>query len=231
MSYAQVKFRKNGQWVDGKVYYRKNGQWVKGKVNFRKNGQWVGEEPPKPAYVPSQHTKVWDATWTAGYWSWGAAKGWSAKVSPNKPIQGCYVTDPARAWDQYDRGDEGGMIGFDDGDIRRTLSGARIDRIEVYLYAEHWYYYNGGTAIIGTHNAGGWQSHFSEANHGVVRRAMGRQQGMWIQLPNWVGDNFKNNLLKGITVKAGTTNHSYYGYFSGTNDGNRKPKLRITYTK
>lgn len=230
MSYAQVKFRKNGQWVDGKVYYRKNGQWVKGKVNFRKNGQWVGEEPPKPAYVPSQHTKVWDATWTAGYWSsvhGNVAKGWSALVSPNKPVQGCY-----RPYhDSYDWGSEGGMIGFDDGDIRRTLSGARIDRIEVYLYAEHWMYFSGGTAVIGTHNASGWQSHFSEANHSVATRAMGRHQGMWIQLPNWVGDNFRDNKLKGITTQPNNTNGVYYGYFSGTNDGDRKPKLRITYTK
>ena len=224
-----VRIRQNNQWKDirPKIYHNK--KWQEAKTRIRQNGKWVDLVPP---YVPTQRQTTWSATWTGGYWSEvhnNVLKPWTAVWSPDYPVQGSY--NPFH--DTWDWGNEGGMIGFDDGNIRWMLSGARIDKVEVYLYSEHWAYQNGGQAVIGTHNhRGGRPGRFSEANHGVARaRYTTRKQGQWITLPNWVGDNFKNNLLSGITVKADGTNIFQYGVFARARDGWKAPKLRITYTK
>ena len=195
--------------------------WRPGKAHAWDGHNWID-------LLEERHCDTFEATWTQGYWSWGIAKGRSALVSGNRPVQGCY-----RPYhDSYDRGDEWGMIGFDDAAIRSALAGTNIEKVEVYLHSLHWMYGNGGQCVIGTHNGRGWQSKAWEANHSVAQaRFWQRNQGQWITLPNWVGDNFRDNRLSGITVHAGTTNGWYYGYFAGTNDGWMKPKIRFTYTK
>ena len=124
------------------------------------------------------------------------------------------------------------MAGFDDANIRATLAGARIERVELYLHSLHWAYMSGGTAVIGLHNARGWQERFSEVNHGVARvRYYRRDQGQWITLPNWVGDNLRDNLITGITTNADNNSLWQYGIFAGVGDSWKRPKLRITYWK
>lgn len=212
-------------WVkvgSGNVRMYDGHNWQPGKMRLYDGRNWI-------TALESRHVTTWEATWTQGYWSWGNAKGnerwlvWSG----NYPLQGCYQP----FYDKYDRGNAGGMIGFDDGNIRQALAGARIEKVEVFLYYEHWAYDAGGEAVVGTHNGRGWQGRFSEANHGVCHaRYYGRHTGQWLTLPNWVGDNFRDNLLSGITVHADNNNLWQYGVVAGTNCGWKKPKLRITYS-
>lgn len=196
--------------------------WQRPKARIWNGHDWV-------ECLEERHVDVFTTTGCQAYWSWGQAKGWNALVSPHRPTQGCYI--PYHDW--YDKGDERSMINFDDGYIRNVLSGARIEKVEVYLYMMHSMYYSGGEAVIGTHNARGWQSRYQEANFGVARaRYYQRGQGQWIQLPNWVGDNFRDNLLSGLTVRAGDTSGYRYLWFAGSDDADwAKPKLRITYWK
>lgn len=204
--------------------YDGNGGWHMAKTRLWDGHNWilVSEE---------RHEKVWNATWTQAYWSskhgfQAKARGWDWRKY-NYLYQGNY----SPFTDRWDWGDQGGMIGFDDGNIRWELSGARIEAVYVYLYAYHWAWYAGGTARIGTHNASGWQSRFQEANGVVAERNMRRNEGAWIQLPNWVGDNLRDNKLKGLTTHAHTNNNHYYGYFAGANAGWQAPKLKIVYWK
>lgn len=195
--------------------------WQPGKMRLYDGHNWINA-------LESRHVTTWEATWSQGYWSWGAPKGNQGYLlwKGNHPLQGCYQP----FYDRYDRGNAGGMIGFDDANIRAQLAGARIEKVEFYAYYEHWAYYAGGEAVIGTHNNRGWAGRFWESNHGVARaRYYGRHQGQWITLPNWVGDNFRDNKLCGITIHADNNNLWQYGVMAGTNDGWKKPKLRITY--
>ena len=202
-----------------RVYDGQN--WQNGQMRIYDGQNWSGS-------LESRHVATWEATWTQGYWSWGKAKGNEKYLvwSGNYPLQGCYQP----FYDRYDKGNAGGMIGFDDGNIRSTLSGARIEKVEVYLHYVHWAYKSGGEAVVGTHNCRGWQEYFWENDHAVCRaRYYGRDKGAWLTLPNWVGDNLRDNKLSGITIHADNNNLWQYGVVAGTNCGWKKPKLRITY--
>lgn len=233
-----ARIRKGGKWEDIRPKVYSGGKWVDAHTRVRVNGQWVDLEKPKseskPAYVPQVHVGTWWATWSEGYWgrhqNFVSHAHYNSKINRNYPVQGNYVpsSDSFLGWD----GIEGGMIGFDDGNIRSALKGAKINKIEIYLVSYHWYNWSGGTAVIGTHNTRGWTDRFQESNHGVARqRYTSRVQGHWITLPNWVGDNFRDNLLSGITVYADNTSKDQYGYFAGSLSGGDAPRLRITYTK
>ncbi|MCD5422978.1 hypothetical protein [Limosilactobacillus fermentum] len=198
--------------------------WEHGKARSWDGHNWIN-------LLEERHVTTWDATWTQGYWSeWHGheAKGHQGYLlwDGNYLLEGSY----GPYYDHWDWGNESGMIGFDDGSIRRELSGARIEKVELFLYEVHAGYYAGGQAVIGAHNSRGWQSHFHEINHGIARqRFYGRGNGQWITLPNWVGDNFRDNKLSGLTTYADGTSLWQYLVFAGTNQGWKKPKLRITY--
>lgn len=211
-------------WVrvnSGNVRLWDGGKWTGGQMRIWDGHNWING-------LESWHQNTWEATWIQSYWSWGAKKDWRALVRPDRPTQGNY--QPYH--DQWDWGDEWGLIGFDDNSVRNELRGSRISKVEVYLHSLHWMYYNGGTAVVGTHNSSSVPNTAYESNHGVATaKYYQREQGQWITLPNWVGNNFRDGNLRGITVHAGTTNSAYYGYFAGMGDGWKKPKIRISYMK
>lgn len=217
---------------DGSKWVQKNdavriwngNSWQKAKVKL-----WTAQGEGFRTVSETRYQKTWEATWTQGYWGSGASKPNYRLSVANRLMQGRYGEPWSQEWEG---GIQGGMMGFDDNDIRNSLSGAAIEKVELYLHSQHWWYYAGGTAIIGCHNARGWQGWFQEINYNVARqRYTTRDQGFWITLPNWVGDNFRDNKLAGITTHANSSDPWYYGYFHGTNDGWKKPKLRITYRK
>lgn len=227
-----ARIRKNGKWEDIRPKVYSGGKWVDAHTRVRVNGKWVELEKPKPPYVPQVHVGTWGATWTGGYWSSvhnNALKYNTAVWGPSWLSSGCYSPDH----DYFDPGIESGMAGFDDGNIRWVLQGASIEKVELYLYAKHSYFWAGGTAVIGVHNARGGRPHnWWENAHGVARaRYSGRGQGQWITLPNWVGNDLRDNKITGITTHADNKNHDQYMIFSGTNEWNNRPQLRITYKK
>lgn len=231
-----ARIRKGGKWEDIRPKVYSGGKWVDAHTRVRVNEQWVDLEEPKsetkPAYVPQKRVATWGATWTGGYWSANIGnrlKYNTAKWGPVWLSQGVYSPDH----DQFDRGIESGMVGFDDGNIRATLGGAKIVKVELYLHLKHCWYSNGTTAVIGVHNArGGRPSTWWETSHGVARaRYYGIESGQWITLPNWVGNDLRDNKITGITTHADNYDHWQYAIFYGTNAWNIRPQLRITYEK
>ena len=109
--------------------------------------------------------------------------------------------------------------------IGAALSGATIRKVEVYLYANHWYYSSGGTALIRAYNS---TSLSSSTPSGTIKQSASwpKPGGRWVDITS-----IATAAIRGITVgKAGSTNLLYYGRFNGHTQSN-KPKLRITYVR
>ena len=97
--------------------------WQKAKIRGWDGHRWV-------MLSEERHVDTWEATWSHGYWSWGSAKP-ATSLQPNNYLQsGAYTP----FHDFYDVGAGHGMMGFNDGDIRNKLAGARIEKVELYVY-------------------------------------------------------------------------------------------------
>lgn len=220
---SRIKVFDGKNWVDKQEAFkvRTGNSWRKGIVK-----RWTGSNWEEISTIV--RTKTWDATWTQSYWGWNDAK--AADRGGNRLYQGRYG-----APDTQTRGDVGiqkGMAGFNDADMRSSLSGAKILKVEVYLHCAWWWYWAGGTAIVGLHNASGWQSKWSQTNNDIARQAFGsRSEGHWFTLPTYAGELLRDGKAKGITTFANSDQEQWYGYFYGTQGGDKKPKIRITYEK
>lgn len=173
-----------------------------------------GTQPmPKTTY-----TKTWNAVWTRGFNAHGIR-------GDGQLVQGYY--------DDGFNGDNTLMIGFDDIGMRADLSGAVINSVSVFLYSWHWYFNSGGFAAIGTHNvAFGPPGAYSVVNWGITEAHMPKPGGVWMGIPAWVGEQFRDNLVKGINLDAIYRGHdlNYYGKFNGATDP-WPPAIAINYTK
>ncbi|WP_324655215.1 hypothetical protein [Bacillus paranthracis] len=208
-----IKTKRNGQWVDAELYTKRNGVWVKGEAYAKRNGIWTP--------VASQtYTKTWTATWTQTYREAGTKR---TDYRSEKICQGRYVIEP---W-----GIMCSFIGF--GDIQSELAGAKIKSVELFLHNEHWYYYAGGLALLGYHN-NSYRPNTNTGNvvYGAVKERFDyRGQSKWITMPNDFAEGIRDGSYKGVSMFAWTTEMLYYGIFSGANDGDYAPKLKITYEK
>lgn len=131
-----------------------------------------------------------------------------------------------------DLGRQRSMIGFNHSDIRSKLSGAKIEKVELYLRSKHFHNTSGGYAVIGRHNSSTVKpTSFSEtANNVKSEQFTKRDQEKWITLPNSVGETLRDNKTKGLTLYANTDSLKRYGYFYGMGNGS-EPQIRITYKK
>ena len=110
--------------------------------------------------------------------------------------------------------------------IASALSGATISKVEVYLYASHWYYNNGGTAIIRAYNSTGLSS---STPTGTIVHSTGwpKPGGRWVNITS-----IATTAIRGITLgKSGGTNLVYYGRFNSHANSSGKPAIRITYVR
>lgn len=225
---AHIDMWNGGNWQrlnSNNVRMWNGSSWQRPKARIWDGHDWV-------ECLEERHVDTVDAIQTEGFWSDWHNNIVKTHYTPmwdwNHLVAGSY--NPYH--DRWDGGNEGGMAFWDLGYIQGLLRGARIEKVELFLYADHFGYYSGGEAVVGVHNARGWQEYFSETTHGVARaRYYGRNTSQWIQLPNWVGDGFRDNWIAGITTKADSPNLWQYGVFAGTNEGWKKPKLRFTYWK
>lgn len=168
-----------------------------------------------------QHTMTWTSNWTQTYRESGTKR---TDYRSDKICQGEYVSDP---W-----GIMRSLIGFDDASMRAELAGATINKVELFLHNEHWYYVSGGTAIIGYHNHDLEPATYSSSVESQKsQKFTSRGQSLWVTMPNALGEGIRDNRYKGVTVFANSQNMEYYGIFSGAYDGANAPKLKITYTK
>ena len=171
--------------------------------------------PPDPEPEPPEYetrTTTWNDTWNCSFYNFG-------KRSGSNIYQGRVGSST---------GNEHSYVGFNYSSITSTLSGATIERVEVYLNNSHWYYGSGGTARIGTHNLtsepsgspSGHKYHRSSVNFNVG-------QAKWVTVPNSIGNDFRSGAARGITLGRPTSGSlADYGYFAGNST-----RLRITYTR
>lgn len=128
-------------------------------------------------------------------------------------------------------GSEVGMIGFQD--LTGVLSGATINWMAIYLYANHWNDYDGGTALIGAHpylnspasRPADWQLNL------IQSAGWPRAAGRWVYLPSSWFAGFKSGANRGITVgDLASTAGEYYARFDSY-PLNSRPVLRVNFTK
>lgn len=192
------------------------------------NRIWIEDMGPRITYdtydasggvtPPTQYVKTYACNESASYQEDGSNRG----------VASCYQGRYSST-----NGNQFSMIGFDDATIRSNLSGATINKVELYLNNNHFYSNSGGNAVIGTHNQttlSGTHSS-SQINDNLQQTHFDLGQAKWITIPNSIGNALRDNTAKGIALGPGpTTSQSYYGYFAGNGESG-EPQLRITYTK
>lgn len=202
-------------------------KWVSGKSRLWDGSKWI-------SVGLQRYTKEYSAVWSEGFW--GPTRGnlshthYNSLVRHDRLTQGNYL--PYHDSWIGRNGRESGMFGIDIDAFRRDLQGAKIESISVYYHVIHSGYSNGTELVVGTHNCKNWQDVFHESNHAVAKaRYYKRDQGQWINLPVWVGNNLRDGLLCGLTTYSNATDLWHYCYCAGVWDGWKKPKIRVTYTK
>lgn len=192
------------------------------------NRMWLEDAGPIVTYIAydatggtppvQQYVKTYACNESASYQEDGSNRG----------VASCYQGRYSST-----NGNQFSMIGFDDATIRSNLSGATINKVELYLNNNHFYSNSGGNAVIGTHNQttlSGTHSS-SQINDNLQQTHFDLGQAKWITIPNSIGNALRDNTAKGIALGPGpTTSQSYYGYFAGNGESG-EPQLRITYTK
>jgi len=168
--------------------------------------------PPAPTPAPKQYTKTWSASWWGTYDSSGTNTYFDSR---GRVAQG---NPPGSA------GIQRGLVGFPS--VTGTLSGATVKKVEVYVYAAHWYASSGGTLVLGTHGLTSKPSSYASGDIDVKRQKLAKPEGRWITLPSSVHAGFKSGSLRGIQTYINSNSLTYYGYLTGS-----KSKLRITYAK
>lgn len=120
-----------------------------------------------------------------------------------------------------------------DGNIKSTvhfrpwgsdLSGAMVERVQVYVKTNHWYHNKGGRLYIGftaNQNPGDW----NEVYYGAVQADFARGEGRWLTVPSKYYSAFKSGWIRGLSFRT-PEGKQYYGY--GTPN---EFKVRITYRK
>lgn len=112
--------------------------------------------------------------------------------------------------------------------IATALSGASLAKVEVYAYANHWYYNAGGTAIIRPYNSTALSSTTPSGSH-INSGSWPNPGGRWVNITS-----IASGSIRGFTLgKSGTSNLTYYGRFNGHTAGtvSTRPQLRLTYTR
>ncbi len=190
--------------------------WVDMDV-FKSNGSaWEN-------MTSQQYATTWEATWSQTYRESGTKR---TDHRADKLCQGKYSGD-SNPW-----GITRALCGFDDADMRSKLTGAKIDKVELYLKNEHWYYYAGGTVVVGYHNHASEPTNFSHSKYNAKTDSYSaRGQAKWITMPKEFGEQLRDGSAKGFSIFANSTSYNYYGIFYGAYDGSSRPKIKITYTK
>ena len=174
---------------------------------------------------PSQFVKTYSANGSASY---------QGDDDIRSGIDECYQGQYSST-----NGNQYSVILFPYSTIATDLTGATIDKVEVYLNNNHWYNNSGGTAVIGYHNSATTPASFTypSSTDNVTQASFTYGQAKWVTVDDSIGTAFKNGTAKGILLGKGqtaggtlSTSKTYYGYFAG-NGQSGEPQLRITYTK
>jgi len=145
-------------------------------------------------YTSAETSRKWDQSYLGS--------GSFYTYNPQNNYQGTYVAE---------YGVLKSAIGAPD-QMFSDLAGATVLDIWVYLYADHWYYFAGGTARIGVHGNSTKPATFPGINQDLAVD-FARDEGKWVRLPTDWYASFKSGAYRGITLHAGnSTAGQYYGY-------------------
>lgn len=180
-------------------------------------GQLYQGPPPPPPPPPTQQYYV----------DLGPVgkKSWRGDGSLRDDLGGL---DIVQGWDPSGyNGDGRGTYWFTLPDITGT-----VDRVDLYLYASHWYYNSGGTAVIGITDRRGEDSNpplfKPEWRVGGYPKPGGKTVTLWSDwYPFFRGTGNANYDGRASTIRlgpSGGTDLNYYGRFSDV-------RLRIWYTQ
>ncbi|AWI32681.1 hypothetical protein [Streptomyces tirandamycinicus] len=162
--------------------------------------------PPKTTV-----TKTYAASWSGSY----ANRGSYNSYYGNQMMCG-YVSST--------NGVQASLVGFHP-QLATDLSGAVINKAEVYLYFDHWYANAGGTAVIKAHKHASRPSTFS-SDAESMSVAWKRNEGKWVNITSV----FDSTTWRGIALDPNSTSSTYYGSARGVGE-TYPPLLRVTYTK
>ncbi|MCF1592366.1 hypothetical protein, partial [Streptomyces muensis] len=168
-------------------------------------GGGTGAEPVQT------YTKTYAASWSGSY---ASRSGYNAYYG-NSCLQGYYSAN---------NGVQASLIGFPAA-LATDLSGAKINKAEIYLYFDHWYYADGGKAVIRAHKHASRPAKFS-CDTEAQTIAWKRNQGKWVDITAV----FDSTTWRGIALDPNTTDKTFYGRARGYGQ-TYPPKLRVTYTK
>lgn len=177
--------------------------------------------PPTP--MPKvTYTKTYAATWSGTYRS----NGDYSSSHGNTMVQGDSGADN---W----LNDARSLCGFNYKQIMADTAGSTIKECYITLYASHWYWNDGGTARIGTHNytgkPGSWAT--SRVNEQRVTSSNWPKPGKRkVSLGTTIGGEFKSGAAKGIALGPTNSTKTQYGKFNGNGQSN-EPVLTIVYVK
>lgn len=189
--------------------------------------------PPPPPSTVREYTSVWRATNSGTYTQGGSRRtvsdlvvGYIGASSSYGHQQSLILFGPSSA-----------MSGETSLSMNAALTGAMVTKVEIWLYADHWYNSVGGVARLGK-----WSSSDSvptmpntlNASPSLSAPSSGtwrRDQGRWVTIPNWwISDG-----TRGITLGGGSSRASaYYGRFAGVTSTRPQaywPRIRVTYTR
>ena len=145
-------------------------------------------------------------------YTWSAA-GYGGDVSAGQIVQGTYPGVGER-W--------GGWT-FPSGMLSTLRAAKSIKRFEVYLYAEHWYYGAGGTAVLRPNDGSYKGTTFGST--AIESAKWPPRQGRWVTVPSSWHSALMSNTYKGISVKQSSSSLVQYGRFNAT-----ATRFRATYT-
>ena len=168
-------------------------------------------KPPPSTATPKTYSKTFYSTSSATY------QGGGSKRSD--------TSDVVQGYNSYN-GDGKGLWIFPS--MTSYLSGATVNKVEVYAYANHWYYNSGGTALIKVHGYSAAPASSPAMTTAISSANWPKPGGRWVTLPSSLYAGFKSGTYKGFGVgPAGSTNLLYYGRFNGGTGA----RIRVTYTK
>ncbi|MFF4408477.1 hypothetical protein ACFY1P_29535 [Streptomyces sp. NPDC001407] len=200
-----------GQSYPGFMYIEDVGPKLKETGGYNTGGGSSSKPDPDPKPVPQQYTTTYAAAWSGSY---------SRRSSYNS----YYGAQMLQGYYSENNGTQASLCGFP-ADMVKDLSTASVQKVELFLYFDHWYSSSGGKAVIKPH---GHTSRPATFSCGSSSKSVdwSRNEGKWVD----VTALFEASTTRGFALDPNNTSGTYYGRANGVGGAN-PPKLRVTYTK
>ncbi len=193
-----------------------------------------------PTGTKQQYTHTYPMTWLASFRDDG-----SVRTDTTEGHQGYYSSSNGNqlAWIGGFMRDSNGdgvldrtpFVDMGSGDGKTT-----VDKVEAYLYYNHWYNSAGGTSVVGLHSAANKPGSYDSSLDNVDEKRVPewpRPGGKWVELPSAHWQPWHTGAERGIVIGPGpTTSKEFYGRIDGAegtsaSKPNGTPAVRITYTR